>query len=315
MKKIISIMAVIFSAAIVLSSCGTKAKSHDIKAKTSSNYKIYKVKVDKVSLDPDEPLFVISGTTDAPNGTKIYASTPDKKSFEYGKDAAGDVSDINSLAKVKDGKFKAEVSPISLKFEKNGYTKNEKISAVIFGIDGLDKSSVNDSFKLPKSTMSMVTKSVKPTSFTLTDDMVNYYYKLGHSSKSVTYHPAHSSSKHSHKVDTLPYKTIDYDEFKNNPSKYSFKKIAFVATVIQNDATDNLNLMRFGSFEFDSKGIFTIMHSKDLKGMKISEGDLVFIYGQGIGILPFTLDGNKTSLPAVSIDEIDDITTNTNEQW
>lgn len=311
MRKTISIIAVIFSVALVLSSCGTKAKSYG--GKNIGKYTIYKANVDKVTLSDDLPDFVVSGTINAPDGTKVYASTPEKGTFSYGENAASKTDDILSFAKVKNGKFKVEISPESIKINgKSGYTQKQKISAMIFGIGGLDKKSFDATFKLPKSTMNGITEVIKPTSFTLSDDMVSYYNKLMHSNKPIAFQP--SNSKDKHRVDILSYKFASSTDLMNNPEDYVGKKIYFTSLVVASGDADNLKVLKFSYNENYPKGIFSIIPKDKLKGMQISKGDIVTVYGKGIGSQTFKSKDNQVTLSGVDVDEIDNDTNHTNQQ-
>ena len=99
MKKIVTLLATC-TLIILLAGCGNKI--------TSKNNDIYKVDVTKVTSDDGD--WIIEGTTKAPDGSRIIATSP--SDMATGENTA--TTEDDSSVKVEDGKFTTYIDPIDV---------------------------------------------------------------------------------------------------------------------------------------------------------------------------------------------------------
>ncbi|MBA2913406.1 hypothetical protein [Limosilactobacillus frumenti] len=104
---------------VILAGCGNKV--------SSGKSDIYKVDVTKTTVNAADH-WIVSGTTSAPDGAKIVAQGPAKLN------AASKINDY-AWAKVKNGKFKAEISPRLVL----DVAKSHKVKVYLFAITNYKK--------------------------------------------------------------------------------------------------------------------------------------------------------------------------------
>lgn len=92
---------------VLLTSCGNKYVAK------VRNQEIYKTNIKKVSHN-DMGDWVLSGTTNAPEDSKVLVTVYDKESDEYGANGSESAKSPATLAIVQDGKFKVNVNPVIL---------------------------------------------------------------------------------------------------------------------------------------------------------------------------------------------------------
>ncbi|KPN83588.1 hypothetical protein RZ76_05520 [Apilactobacillus kunkeei] len=295
MKKV---LALIFSAlltVVVLSACGNSSSAHKV-----AGYKMYSVNVKSIKEDKEYHEFTVTGTTDAPDGSKIYAAGTDTSYVQYGSNAAS--ADVDSWAKVKDGKFKADVDPNSLYYGK--ITTGQKMSAYIFAIEGFNQG-IDSSYQFTKSQMKSIKAFASVSTFSITDEIKDYLNNLYKNAKSAATGDDSSDSSDDESApnpgDLSSYNTgITYDQLARNPDQYKKKKVTFtgeVAQVIDQDGVSELRLAVDGDYD---NIILVDVSDKVLKGSRVLENDLVTVYGISDGITNYTSTTNQPiSIPSM----------------
>lgn len=307
MKKVTAIIFSIFCLMTILTACGSNSSSSSSSAHKVAGYKMYSVNVKSIKEDKDDHEFTVTGTTDAPDGSKIYASSTDTSYVEYGSNAASSTSDIDEWAKVKDGKFKVSVDPNSLYFGK--FKEGQKVSAYIFAIKGFDQG-VDSTYQFTKSQMKKIKGFVSVSTFKITDDIAKY---LNDISDSVTNNSSSDkdTSDNTSSDDTSSYQSVPYDSIARKPDDYDGKKVTFTGKVLQvmeepEDDKDYTELRIAVNGDYDNV-IFAALPSDILNGSRVLEDDLVTIYGKSHGIITYTSSMNtKISVPGISVHKIDD---------
>lgn len=309
MKKVLSIILSSFIAIFVLSACGNASGSHRV-----AGYNVYSVKVKSIKENKEDHEFDVTGETNAPDGAKIYAATPDSNYVTYGSNAAS-AGDLTTWAKVKDGKFKVTVDPNDLYYGK--YKTGQKVQAVIFAIDGFDQD-VESNYQFSKSQMKQIKEISEITTFTITYEIRDYLNKIYE--KTAKENPdssdtddssssdSSSSSSSNNTDDLSSYSTgITYDQLARTPNQFKKKKIMFtgeVAQVIDQKGVTELRLAVDG--DYDNILLVDIL-DKSLKGSRVLENDLVTVYGFSDGIANYTSTTNEPisipSMIAVSLDD------------
>lgn len=302
MKKV---LALIFSAlltVVVLSACGNSSSANKI-----AGYKAYSVNVKSIKADKDGENYTIIGTSDAPDGSKIYVTSADSSFIDYGSNAATSSDDIESWAKVKDGKFKATVDPVNL--YDDDFKSGQKLSVYVFALKDFNKK-VDSSYEFTKSQMKNIKGFASKNTFTITDDVANYFNSLSDNSDSDSSDDSNSSDDTSapNPGDLSSYNTgITYDQLARNPDQYKKKKVTFtgeVAQVIDQDGVSELRLAVNGDYD---NIILVDISDKALNGSRVLENDLVTVYGVSNGITSYTSTSNEPisipSMIAVSLDD------------
>lgn len=314
MKKILTLL---FSATLiifVLSACGNNASSEKHKV---AGYSMYSVKVKSIKEDKDNHAFDVTGTTDAPDGSKIYAATPDSSYVTYGSNAATDIKDIDKWAKVSDGKFKVCVDPNNLYYGK--YKTGQKVQAVIVAIKGFDQS-VDSDYQFTKSRMKTIKSFATTSTFTITDEIRDYLNSIYEKTKDGSSDDSNSDSNNDDSSDTdsnsddsdstdlSSYNTgITYDQLARNPDQYKKKKVSFTGEVAQSLEQDGVTELRL-AVDGDYDNIILVdIPNKALKGSRVLEDDLITVYGTSAGIVKYTSTSNEPisvpSMLAVSLDD------------
>lgn len=127
MKKQLIGISVVALSSLFLAACGQQTAK-------SGNHTIYDVKTTKVTTKDDE--WIIRGTTDAPDGTKIVAVP----SNSVGDDLNGSEKTgyDSGFPKVKDGKFRLQLSIMDAS-ESSSYKVGKKDKVAIFAVTNYTK--------------------------------------------------------------------------------------------------------------------------------------------------------------------------------
>lgn len=198
---VFSIGFLLFILAIIFNPINQKEETNKsakpIKSTKTTNYKLYKLHVDNVSVT-DLSDWKVEGTTDAPDGAKLFATYGDENDDnDYGLNAASS-SYVDSWSTVGDGKFTMYVNPLDLHYEET-YKGNTNFSAFLFAITGLKGglSKYNDEPAISSKLKNLIPKNIDTTELTLNDSQADYYNSLGNSSSTTSSEPEISSSSSS----------------------------------------------------------------------------------------------------------------------
>lgn len=285
------------------------------KVSTAEGQTIYKVKVTSTTVD-DMSDWKISGTTNAPDGAKLFATYGDSTDDEdFGVNAATATS-LTSWATVKNGKFTMYVDPLTLHY-KSTYKPDSSIKSYLFAVTGLKgklekydtESNISDHMK------SSIIDTIKITKLTLNSSQADYYNNLKEpsssseaSSESEYSSTSDSSSSYSENNDVTSYQTgITYDQIARTPNDYKGKKMQFTGKVIQvveNDSETDIRLAVDGNYD----NIIMVGFDPDvLNGSRVLEDDLVTVSGESVGTLSYkSTMGGKITVPAIYAKIIDD---------
>lgn len=162
------LILVAFLAASVLLSANISA---------SSLTKVYDTKIVKVTTD-DTGDWTVKGTTKAPSGTKVYATTTVKSDESYGTNSGSNL-DQTTWSKVNHGKFTISVDPVDLS-DSTSYKAGKKFRVYIFAAKGGIKSFIDSSTTKPlsKKSMQKVSKTVTKRMLVLTKSQAKYLNDL-----------------------------------------------------------------------------------------------------------------------------------------
>ena len=163
-KNFLGILGLLFSIMMLLTACGEDDSS--TKAVTHHTQNIYNVKISKVKSDDGD--FVVSGTTTAPDGSKILAQGETDK--DQNKAEADDDVDYG---KVKDHKFTARLTADNL--TEKDIKQDLKIKVKICAVKKYDVD--YDDYKITKKVRAALKSKVKTTVLTVDDKIATYYKK------------------------------------------------------------------------------------------------------------------------------------------
>lgn len=161
-KQLIGIGVVAFSS-LVLVACGQKSVQ-------SGNHTIYDTEITSTKAISGGD-WLVSGTTNAPDGTKIMATTTEK-STKYNQSST---SNIDAWPKAKNGKFKIHVSAIGT-IKGSTYKAGQKAKIAIMGITKYNKS--NDD-EVSSKIVSDFKKDFDVTTLTVSAKQARYINNLG----------------------------------------------------------------------------------------------------------------------------------------
>ncbi|MHA3850848.1 hypothetical protein ACX1CG_04565 [Lactiplantibacillus plantarum] len=205
MKKGLTFLVVVLSLP-VLASCG-----NDTKSLTASSANI--VKSSATSDSVNQQNWKLSGTTKAPNGSKIII---------YSDYSSINIAESKNVgwAKVKNGKFTAYVDPLTVIVDgsENKYTTSKKYKIHIAALSNYSKKKTTS---LSKAAAKAVKKSAKTYTITLSSSQAAYYNSLGDdSSSSKNSSSSNSSSSSDSSSDTSD--SYNATEGENNAEKYTY---------------------------------------------------------------------------------------------
>ncbi|WP_396416000.1 hypothetical protein [Leuconostoc carnosum] len=284
--------------------------SASTKTKTVKKQTIYKVEVDNVKVD-DTSNWEIKGTTNAPDGAKMFAIYGDETDNDFfGTNAASSTSDM-SWSIVKNGQFAMSVNPLTMHYEET-YQANKTFKAYLFAVTGLKGKLKHYSIesKISSSLKSNITDNIKTTNLTLSESQAKYYNDLSSSSYDEDDSDSDSeeiSSDETSEKDPNSFKTgITYEQIARTPDDHEGKKIQFTGKVIQVLEDDDETQIRL-AVDGNSDNIILVDIDQDiLKGSRILEDDLVTASGESDGTTSYdSTMGGKITIPAMSAEIID----------
>ena len=160
MKKIVTLLATCILI-ILLAGCGNKI--------TSKNNDIYKVDVTKVNSDDGD--WIVEGTTKAPDGSRIIATSP--SDMATGENTA--TTEDDSSVKVEDGKFTTHINPIDV-MDTNNAKKGKKAKLYLFSVTNYKKK--NDDM-IPKRLLKTYKSNFDLIDLSLSSKQAKYLNDLG----------------------------------------------------------------------------------------------------------------------------------------
>lgn len=160
MKKIVTLLATCILI-ILLAGCGNKI--------TSKNNDIYKVDVTKVNSDDGD--WIVEGTTKAPDGSRIIATSP--SDMATGENTA--TTEDDSSVKVEDGKFTTHINPIDV-MDTNNAKKGKKAKLYLFAVTNYKKK--NDDM-IPKRLLKTYKSNFDLIDLSLSSKQAKYLNDLG----------------------------------------------------------------------------------------------------------------------------------------
>lgn len=168
------ILPIVLSA-ILLTSCG-----NSYVAKVGKQ-EIYKTNVEKVSHNGMGD-WVLSGSTNAPDDSKILVTVYDKESDNYGNNGSESAKSPAKLAIVQDGKFKVNVNPIGLT-DRADQKIGAKTKLLVFAVKNYNRKWIEPT--IPKDIVNNARKSLDPKTVSISKSQNNYIKNLDkNSSKS-----------------------------------------------------------------------------------------------------------------------------------
>lgn len=160
MKKIVTLLATC-TLIILLAGCGNKI--------TSKNNDIYKVDVTKVTSDDGD--WIVEGTTKAPDGSRIIATSP--SDMATGENTA--TAEDDSSVKVEDGKFTTHIDPIDV-MDTDNAKKGKKAKLYLFAVTNYKKK--NDDM-IPKRLLKTYKSNFDLIDLSLSSKQAKYFNDLG----------------------------------------------------------------------------------------------------------------------------------------
>lgn len=160
MKKIVTLLATC-TLIILLAGCGNKI--------TSKNNDIYKVDVTKVTSDNGD--WIVEGTTKAPDGSRIIATSP--SDMATGENTA--TTEDDSSVKVEDGKFTTHIDPIDV-MDTDNAKKGKKAKLYLFAVTNYKKK--NDDM-IPKRLLKTYKSNFDLIDLSLSSKQAKYFNDLG----------------------------------------------------------------------------------------------------------------------------------------
>lgn len=158
----------ILLSAMLLTGCGNKYITK------VGNKEIYKTNVEKISHN-DTGDWVLSGTSDAPDNSKILVTNYDKESMDYGSNSSESAKSPASFAIVQDGKFKVSVDPVGLT-DSNDQKAGKKTKLLIFAVANYNKKW--ESVTIPKNIVNKARESQKPETVSISKSQEKYIKDL-----------------------------------------------------------------------------------------------------------------------------------------
>lgn len=160
MKKIVTLLATC-TLIILLAGCGNKI--------TSKNNDIYKVDVTRVTSDDGD--WIVEGTTKAPDGSRIIATSP--SDMATGENTA--TTEDDSSVKVEDGKFTTHIDPIDV-MDTDNAKKGKKAKLYLFAVTNYKKK--NDDM-IPKRLLKTYKSNFDLIDLSLSSKQAKYFNNLG----------------------------------------------------------------------------------------------------------------------------------------
>lgn len=206
------IMPIVLSA-ILLTSCG-----NGYVAKVGKQ-EIYKTNIEKVSHN-DTGDWVLRGSTNAPDDSKILVTVYDKESENYGINGAESAKSPAKLAIVQDGKFKVNVDPMDL-VDNADQKIGAKTKLLVFAVKNYKRKWIEPT--IPKKIVNNAKKSLDPKTVSISKSQNNYFKNLDKdSSKSKNSTSKNKDSSSGNNDETNVYNDT---EGKNNEQNISYGQL------------------------------------------------------------------------------------------
>lgn len=298
MKKQLIGTGVVALSSLFLVACGQQTAK-------SGNHTIYDVKPTKVTTKDDE--WIIRGTTDAPDGTKIVAVP----SNSVGDDLNGSEKTGYDLGfpKVKDGKFKISLSVMDASDSTN-YKTGKKDKVAIFAVTNYTKKYDHE---VAGNLIDAFNDKFDPTTLKITSSQSKYMKSLddndesddttSDSSNDATTSSSSSESSSS-SVDTTSYQAVTYDQIARTPDDYQDKEVKLSGQVMQVQNAHNGSVVLLWLND-DPDQLVMVGINKDYMpdNGNILEDDEITVYGVGDGTQKYdTTSGAKNEVPFVRAD-------------
>lgn len=206
---------------MLLTGCGNKY------AAKVGNREIYKTNIEKIS-HSDTGDWILSGTTEAPDDSKILVTTYDKESMDYGSNGSESTKSPASFAIIQDGKFKVPVDPIELT-DSNDQKAGKKTKLLIFAVANYNKKW--ESAIIPKNIVNKARESQKPETVSISKSQEKYIKDLDKdrsSSKSKNKNNStedNSSVKHNSDNDSKDSNEYNASEGENNAQTLNYGQL------------------------------------------------------------------------------------------
>lgn len=299
LKKSFTVILFVLFSSLFIAACSSKSTK-------SGDRTIYSTKITKVRSTSDGD-WIVSGTTSAPDGTKIIAVSATSSD----KENASATSDSDKWPKAKNGKFKMHVDAITA-VDGTTYKKGKKVKVDIMGISNYKKD--NDS-EIPSEIIKNFKKNFQADTLTLTSKQVSYInslddYEDDYDSDSTSDDNSDSSDSYESDVDddsssasnsSIDYQSVTFDQLARTPDDYEAKGVKIQGQVMQvqnskkgtvillwmNDDSDSLVMVEVGKSYLPTNG-------------NILEDDEVIINGLGGGTQKYeTTNGDENEVPLI----------------
>jgi hypothetical protein len=306
LKKSFTVILFILFSSLFFTACSSgKVKS--------GNQTIYSTKITKIKATSDGD-WIVSGSTSAPDGTKIIAVSA---TSSY-KENASATSDPYKWPKAKNGKFKMHVDAITA-VDGTAYKKGKKVKVDIMGLSNYKK---NNNSEVPSKIIKDFKKSFEAYTLTLTAKQVSYINSLDDDSDSSSDDSSYddstvddnSSSSDSYESDvndysdsssasssSMDYQSVTFDQLARTPDNYEAKGVKVQGQVMQvqnskkstvvllwmNDDSDSLVMIEIGKSYLPANG-------------NILEDDEITVNGLGSGTQKYeTTNGDENEVPLI----------------
>lgn len=209
-----------------LTGCSAKQPAADPNASDSSTTSetsektIYKTKVTKIAYD-NSCDWLVSGKTDAPNGSKIYVIPANNNNYSEGENQASS-DGAGTWAKVDDGEFYAHINGVTL-IDDNAKA-NDKVSVRIFALPKYKKSMYSElSTKLLNKA-----RKLSATSLTVSAAQIKYLDSLDDDKDDSSASSSESSSSSSSSSSDSNSPTVEYNAItgENNARTHAYGEFA-----------------------------------------------------------------------------------------
>ena len=300
MKKngIVIVFSLLILISLILTGCTTISDQNE---QNKNSLNIYKVKL--TSIKPEDGDFTIKGTTNAPEGAKLFAlpkNHTDKNLFQDGNS--------NWVKVGKNGKFRGIITSFYAipGQKKNNYNVvvGDKGEVKVFAATSVKDSQEN--FDVPTKIRTALKKAnIKYTVFTADQSLIDQQAKYDDSSSDKSDAETDSSSDSTESA-IKDYQSVSYDDFARhaNDSDYTDKSIVISGTVLQVVKDyDTTTLLIF----MDNNPDETVMVNVDkdnLPSERILEKDNITVKGFACGTKKYTtVLGDTREIPYVDCNE------------
>ncbi|MFT8824754.1 hypothetical protein [Liquorilactobacillus mali] len=304
MKKIMFCVFLLPISLFILVGC---SNNDSIKA---GNQTLYSTDINKIKADSSGS-WVVTGTTTAPDGAKIL-SVP---TFGNYKANAATSYDINSWARVKNGKFKVYIdSTINSGSLKSGDKKKFIIFAVTKYKKAIDAVVPKNIQKKVNKQFSKTTAKVTSSQEAYSSSLEDYLYSDSSSDSSSSVENSSSSVEDSSSYDSssssadssISYQAVTFDQIARNPDDYEYKGVKVQGQVMQVQNSDDGGAIVLLWMNDDSNSLIMVNIDEDYMPANgnILEDDEIIINGLGNGTQKYdTASGSENEVPLIEANE------------